>query len=141
MATVLTCGFLAVLVLLNVVTTVLFERYPINIDLTKDKIYSMTDETEEYVKNVDRDVLVSIFADEETYLNYSAYNKQAIELLKNYCKMNHHISYRFVDIDSNPDIIKSYSDTISISISYSRQAAKSMARPSRGQESWAWWIC
>ncbi|ADU23487.1 GldG family protein [Ruminococcus albus] len=113
MATVLTCGFLAVLVLLNVVTTVLFERYPINIDLTKDKIYSMTDETEEYVKNVDRDVLVSIFADEETYLNYSAYNKQAIELLKNYCKMNHHISYRFVDIDSNPDIIKSYSDTIS----------------------------
>jgi hypothetical protein len=113
MATALTCGFLAVLVLLNVVTTVLFERYPINIDLTKEKIYSMTDETEEYVKNVDRDVLVTIFADEETYLNYSAYNKQAIELLKNYCKMNHHISYRFVDIDSNPDIIKSYSDTIS----------------------------
>ena len=82
MATALTCGFLAVLVLLNVVTTVLFERYPINIDLTKEKIYSMTDETEEYVKNVDRDVLVTIFADEETYLNYSAYNKQAIDFLK-----------------------------------------------------------
>ena len=35
MATALTCVFLAVLVLLNVVTTVLFERYPINIDLTR----------------------------------------------------------------------------------------------------------
>ncbi|SFC31837.1 GldG family protein [Ruminococcus albus] len=113
MATALTCVFLAVLVLLNVVTTVLFERYPINIDLTKEKIYSMTEESEEYVKNVDRDVLVTIFADEDTFINYSSYNKQAIELLKNYCKMNHHISYRFMDIDSNPDVIKSYSDTIS----------------------------
>lgn len=113
MATALTCVFLAVLVLLNVVTTVLFERYPINIDLTKEKIYSMTEESEEYVKNVDRDVLVTIFADEDTFINYSSYNKQAVELLKNYCKMNHHISYRFMDIDSNPDVIKSYSDTIS----------------------------
>ncbi|EXM38919.1 ABC transporter [Ruminococcus albus SY3] len=113
MATALTCVFLAVLVLLNVVATVLFERYPINIDLTKEKIYSMTDESEEYVKKVDRDVLVTIFADEDTFINYSSYNKQAIELLKNYCKMNHHISYRFMDIDSNPDVIKSYSDTIS----------------------------
>lgn len=113
MATVFTCIFLALLVLVNVVTTVLFERYPITIDLTRDKIYSMTEKTEEYVKKVDVDVLVTIFADEETYLNYSAYNKQAIELLKNYCKMNNHISYRFVDIDSNPDVIKSYNDTIS----------------------------
>ncbi|MBQ8965589.1 GldG family protein [Ruminococcus sp.] len=113
MATVFTCVFLALLVLVNVVATVLFERYPITIDLTKDKIYSMTEESEEYVKNVDRDVLVTIFADEETYINYSAYNQQAIELLKNYCKMNHHISYRFMDIDSNPDVIKSYSDNIS----------------------------
>lgn len=112
MATVFTCIFLALLVLVNVVMTVLFERYPITIDLTKDKIYSMTEASEEYVKNVDVDVLVTIFADEDVYMNYSAYNKQAIELLKNYCKMNNHISYRFVDIDSNPDVIKSYNDTI-----------------------------
>ena len=66
MATVFTCVFLALLVLVNVVTTVLFERYPITIDLTKDKIYSMTEQSEEYVKKVDRDVLVTIFADEDT---------------------------------------------------------------------------
>ena len=112
MATALTCVFLALLVLLNIVTTMIFERYPISIDLTKDKIYSMTEESEAYVKKVDTDVLVTIFADEETFVNYSAYNKQAVELLKNYCKMNHHISYRYVDIDSNPDVIKSYNDTI-----------------------------
>ena len=112
MATVLTCCFIAVLVLLNVVATTLFDRYPITIDLTKDKIYSVSDESEEYVKKVDTDVLVTVFANENTYTNYSEYNKQAVELLKNYCKLNHHISYRFVDIDSNPEIVKDYSDSV-----------------------------
>lgn len=113
MATVFTCVFIALLVLVNVVMTTLFDRYPITIDLTEDKIYSVSEESEEYVKNVDVDVQVTIFADEDTYVNYNSYNKQAIELLKNYCKLNHHITYRFMDIDSNPEVVKNYSDSIS----------------------------
>ncbi len=113
MATVFTCVFLALLVLVNVVATMLFDRYPITIDLTSEKIYSVSDKTEDYVKDVDVDVQVTVFADEQTYTNYSSYNKQAVELLKNYCKLNHHISYRFVDIDSHPEIVKEYTDTIS----------------------------
>ena len=113
MATVFTCVFVALLVLVNVVTTMLFDRYPITIDLTSNKIYSVSNDTEDYVKKVNVDVQVTIFADENTYTNYSSYNKQAVELLKNYCKLNHHITYRFVDIDSHPEIVKEYSDTIS----------------------------
>lgn len=113
MATVFTCVFVALLVLVNVVTTMLFDRYPITIDLTTNKIYSVSNDTEDYVKKVNVDVQVTIFADENTYTNYSSYNKQAVELLKNYCKLNHHITYRFVDIDSRPEIVKEYTDTIS----------------------------
>lgn len=113
MATVFTCVFVALLVLVNVVTTMLFDRYPITIDLTTNKIYSVSNDTEDYVKKVNVDVQVTIFADENTYTNYSSYNKQAVELLKNYCKLNHHITYRFVDIDSHPEIVKEYTDTVS----------------------------
>lgn len=113
MVTVFTCVFVALLVLVNVVTTMLFDRYPITIDLTTNKIYSVSNDTEDYVKKVNVDVQVTIFADENTYTNYSSYNKQAVELLKNYCKLNHHITYRFVDIDSHPEIVKEYTDTIS----------------------------
>lgn len=113
MATVFTCVFVALLVLVNVVTTMLFDRYPITIDLTTNKIYSVSNDTEDYVKKVNVDVQVTIFADETTYTNYSSYNKQAVELLKNYCKLNHHITYRFVDIDSHPEIVKEYTDTVS----------------------------
>ena len=111
MATVFTCVFVALVVLLNVVTTMIFDRYPITIDLTKDKIYSVTEKTEKYVKSIDTDVQVTVFADEEAFENYNSYTKQASELLKNYAKMNSHITYRFVDIDSHPEISKEYENT------------------------------
>lgn len=114
MATVLTCVFLAVLVLVNVVMTMLFNKYPITIDLTKNKIYSVSTKSENYVKKVKVDVKVTIFSTESEFLNFnSSYDKQALEMLKNYCKINSHITYRFVDIDSNPEIVKNYTDSIS----------------------------
>lgn len=111
MATVLTCVFVALVVLVNVVTTMIFDRYPINIDLTSQKIYSVTDKTEKYVKGLDKDVLITVFADEEVFEAYNSYTKQASELIKNYAKMNKHITYRYADIDSNPEIARDYEET------------------------------
>lgn len=115
MSTVFTIAFVAVVVLVNVVATVLFDRYPITIDLTKDKIYSISDESEEYVKKIDTDVLITVFAEEDDFTNLSTYTRQADEVMRKYCKYNNKISYRYVDIDSNPDIMKDYTDdTISL---------------------------
>ena len=47
MATVFTCVFVALLVLVNVVTTMIFDRYPVTIDLTSNKIYSVSNDTED----------------------------------------------------------------------------------------------
>ena len=102
------CVFVAVLVLVNVVATSLFDKYPITIDLTKDKIYSASEEAENYAKKVESDVLVTVFADKDSYESFSEYTKQASELLKNYHKINNHIKYRFIDIDSNPEIARNY---------------------------------
>lgn len=110
MSTVFTIVFVAVVVLVNVVATVLFDRYPITFDLTKDKIYSISDESEEYVKKIDTDVLITIFASEEDFTNLASYTRQADEVMKKYCKYNSKISYRYVDMDSNPDILKDYTD-------------------------------
>ena len=112
MSTILTIVFVAVVVLVNVVATVIFDRYPVTIDLTKDKIYSISDESEEYVKKIDTDVLITVFAEEEAF-KFNTYTRQADEVMKKYCKYNNKIKYRYVDIDSNPDIVKDYtSDSI-----------------------------
>ena len=110
MSTILTIVFVAVVVLVNVVATVLFDRYPITIDLTKDKIYSISDESEEYVKKINTDVLITVFAEEEDFKNLTTYTRQADEVMKKYSKYNSKIKYRYVDIDSNPDIVKDYTN-------------------------------
>lgn len=108
MSTVLTIVFIAVVVMVNVVATVLFEKYPITIDLTSNKVYSISEESEEYVKSIDTDVLITIFAEEADFTSLSTYTKQAAEVMKKYCQYNDRITYRYVDIDSNPDIVADY---------------------------------
>lgn len=113
MATVLTLVFVAAVVLVNVIATVIFERYPLTLDLTKEKKYSVSDQSEEYVKSIDTDVIVTIFSTEDDFLALSDYTRQAVEVLKKYRQFNDRISYRFVDIDSNPDIVSDYgSDSV-----------------------------
>ena len=110
MSTAFTAAFVAVVVLVNIVATMLFERYPITIDLTKDKIYSISEESEEYVKAIDTEVLITVFATEDEFSNLTTYTRQADEVMKKYCKYNDNITYRYVDIDSNPDVMADYTD-------------------------------
>ena len=108
---ILTVVVIAAVVLANAAATMFFDRYPLSVDMTSEKRYTVSDKSLEYVKNIDTDVLVTVFSDEDTFENFNyPYNKQALELLKNYCRHNRRISYRFVNTDKNPDIVRSYTD-------------------------------
>lgn len=108
MSTVWTIVFVAIVVLVNIIATVLFERYPLTLDLTKEKRYSVSENAVDYIKKIDMDVKVTIFAEEDQFTNLTEYNQQAVEVLKKYKQYNDRISYRFVDIDSNPDVLSEY---------------------------------
>ena len=107
----LTVVVIAAVVLVNIVVTMFFDKYPLSVDMTGDKRYTISEKSLEYVRKIDTDVQVTVFADEKTFENFNyPYNKQAAELLKNYCRENHHITYRFVDMEKNPDIARSYGE-------------------------------
>ena len=112
MATTLTIVFFVFLVLVNVVATKLFERYPITIDLTKEKIYSISEDSEEYIKSIDMDVMITVCADEKAFSSLSTYTQQANEVMKTYSKYNDKIKYQYMDINSNPDFYKDYTDEV-----------------------------
>lgn len=112
MATALTVVFFVLLVLINVVATKLFERYPITIDLTKEKIYSISDESADYIKSIDMDVLITVCADEQAFAGLSTYTQQANEVMKTYSKYNDKIKYQYMDINANPDFYKDYTDEV-----------------------------
>lgn len=112
MATTLTVIFFVFLVLVNVVATKLFERYPITFDLTEDKIYSVSDKTEEYIKSIDMEVTMTVCAQESDFSQLSSYTQQANEVMKTYSKYNDKIKYQYMDINQNPDFFKDYTDDV-----------------------------
>ncbi|WP_028509010.1 GldG family protein [Ruminococcus sp. NK3A76] len=112
MATTLTVVFFVFLVLVNIVATKLFERYPITIDLTKEKIYSISEDSEDYIKSIDMDVMITVCADEKAFSGLSTYTQQANEVMKSYSKYNSKIKYQYKDINANPDFYKDYTDEV-----------------------------
>lgn len=61
LATAITVIFVAVVVLVNVVVTQLDKRFPnAKLDLTTANLYGISDETLDYIRNLDKDVDVAI---------------------------------------------------------------------------------
>lgn len=113
-ATILTIIFVTAVVLVNVIATIIFDRYPLTFDLTNKKKFSISEESIDYVKTIESDVLITVFATEEDFCYLSDYTNQAVEVMKKYAQYNNKISYRFVPIDSNPDVVADYdSDSVS----------------------------
>lgn len=113
MATVLTVVFIVVLVLVNIVATSLFERFPLTIDMTSDASYTISDETEDYIKSVDKEVKITVLSEESEFTSTSKYIRQSNEILKNIVKSNRNITLEYVDLLSNPEVKSEYEDTLS----------------------------
>lgn len=112
MATVLTVVFIAVLVLVNIVATSVFERFPLTIDMTSDDSYTISDETVDYIKNVDKKIKITVLAEESEFTSTSKYIRQANEILKNIAKNNKNITVEYVDLMSNPEVKSEYEESL-----------------------------
>ncbi len=107
-ATALTALFVAAVVLLNVVATMLFDRFPITLDLTSEQIYSVSQETIDYISTIDVPVEITVMATDDEYRAISDYTVQTAEILKKYEQHNPNISVSFKDLLSNPDFVANY---------------------------------
>lgn len=107
LATIITIGFIVGIILINIVATMLLERFPLSIDLTKDNRFEITQESVDYTKKIDTDVKISICADEAA-LEQSIDSKQALEIIKSYQKYNGKISIDFIDLTKDPNFAKKY---------------------------------
>ncbi len=115
-ATALTVVVVAVVVLVNVVANILNERFPINLDLTADKLFTLGDESREIVSSVEKDVEIVVFAEESDLANSStegtgAILKQLHELLGLYQSYSGgKIDVTYVDLNSDPSLMTRYSE-------------------------------
>ena len=113
MATVLTVVFIAVLVLVNGVATSVFERFPLTIDMTSDDSYTISDETADYIKNVEKKIKITVLSEEGEFTSASKFIRQANEILQNIAKSNKNISVEYIDLMSNPELKSEYEESLS----------------------------
>ncbi len=134
-ATAITAIFIAAVILLNVVVSVVCERYPLTLDLTADKMYTVNEENIEFIKGVDYKVKLRVIFSEDDYVDVNniyntnsvydstggSYYKQTVDLLKQYNKYNKNITTEFVDATDQQaisSILEEYADIDTSKMNY-----------------------
>jgi len=111
-ATLITVGVVAAAVVLNILVGKLMDRYPLSIDLTSDSLYEITDETIDYIQNLDQNVAIHVLATKEN-LSYS-YDYmdlvQAGKTLDAFAQNSDKITVDYVDLTANPTFAANYPD-------------------------------
>lgn len=105
-------GMIAVAVAIVAVVNLVLGEMPVSwtsIDVTSQKLYSLTDQTKEYVKNMQEDVTIYVIVSEENADTTLAQTLQRMDDLSD------HLSVQYIDPNVNPRFHTQYTDS-SISI-------------------------
>lgn len=92
---------MAIIVAIFIGINVLMQKWnPTPIDFSQEKLYTLTDESKEKVKNIDKDVNIYFvgYTDEDNNL----------ELAKQYKKANEKITAEAVEANNRPDLVEKY---------------------------------
>ncbi|MBE6798530.1 MAG: hypothetical protein E7525_01950 [Ruminococcaceae bacterium] len=137
-AIILSVVFIVGAVLLTALSTVLSQRFPLDIDLTADKIYTMTEENVDFIKGVDRKVNIYVCLTEEEYscVSESSYNLGYYAATKSFVDLNSdNVSYYLQTVD----LLEKYSQyNKNINVTYLDVAQPSAKEITAGYEDYNW---
>lgn len=115
MATAVTAVVIVVVVLINVLVSMLAD---VRLDLTSDNVYEVSEETVDYVKNLDQDVEIAISVEQETLKDLFGTTEMMVsETLSKYEDYSDHVSVTYFDTTKDPDILSKYQTIYSGDIS------------------------
>ena len=105
-----TAAVLVGILLLNVVVSMLCERFGEKADLTSTGMYTLDEKTEDYLENrLSSDISITVLSTEQTFSEQGTYFKQVNEILRKMAKKSAHISLDYVDLTKNPTFGSKYS--------------------------------
>ncbi len=118
MATLMSVVFIAIVVVVNILVSVLSDRFPsMNIDLTAQRLNSLSDQALEIAQGVEQDTKIYLIGDEDSYRQdrlyaspYGLKYSQVANLAEKLREANPKISVEFIDPDTNPKFISDHAD-------------------------------
>ena len=114
-ATAMSVVVIAAVVLFNVVVGVLDDRFPLTLDLTKDSLFTLSEQSQEIAKNVKTDVEIVMFMPEEMF-SMATGSEQLDTVLRQFTQgvrsyeslSGGRVKTSFVDLSSNPLLAEDY---------------------------------
>lgn len=113
LATIFTLIVTAIVFAINLIAQTVTERFDLTMDLTENDIYSVSQDTIDYLNTIQQDIQITVLADESAFDDSTLYLKQASEIIKKYALYSDKISIEFVDINKNPSYISKFKDLYS----------------------------
>jgi hypothetical protein len=97
-------------ILLNSVVTVLFKKYPFNIDLTENRVFEISAGTRDFLAALETDVVIYVMNTEAQFIASSPaeYFMQANEVIRKYAQYSSRIRIVYTDLLRNPDFNSRY---------------------------------
>ena len=117
LATAITCIVVAVVVVLNILVSMLIEKYPLKLDLTEEGKFEISEESINYLQNLQQDVNFTVLMAESNFESTNQAMKMVHEILEKYTQYSNKIHLSYVDPTSNPDIVNLYQTNYSGSLS------------------------
>lgn len=96
-----TCLLVAIIVAIFIAINILMQKWNLTpLDFTEEQLYTLTDESKEKVKSIDKEVNIY-------FVGYTDDNS-TVDLAKEYNKANEKIKIETVDINNRPDLAEKY---------------------------------
>ena len=107
-ATGLTAGFIVIVILINVVVSILGERFPsINVDMTKSGANTLSEDALEVIDGVKQKTELYLIGADSTLEQYEVY-VQLENMMDRIVERNSNISFEIVDPAGNPGFMSNY---------------------------------
>lgn len=103
---------IVVVVLLNVIITMLGERFSVQADLTDSGLYSIEDSSAEFLSKLEDDIVITVTSEENAFSGAGEYFYQTNEVLKKIVNCNDRFTLNYVDVISNPGFQANYKETL-----------------------------
>ena len=103
MSIVLTIVFVAALVFVNIIVGLLAERFNTTADLSSGGMYTISENTEAFIADVDHDIKITVLNNENDFEAMGAPYKQVNEILKKMEIANPRITTDYLVLNQNPN--------------------------------------
>lgn len=108
MSVLLSFGFIAAVVLVNIVLGLSLKRVS-PADLTEDGRFRLTEDSTELLAELDEDIRIHVLYD-EAEMKTTEYGRQIDSVLRNYERENARVSVDFINILTEPEFVAKYAD-------------------------------